>query len=127
MVCRSGGSNQTSQPRQLLTLTDDATTGTTISIAHVVQYELVMEQWTAHVSAVPTTVLNGEITLSYIHRSDTKQDTLLRSVNFADLAVQDLVCISPFRWKPGDTIEIVYSNVDLLDVGTQFMGIEIIP
>lgn len=115
--------------RNLVTLEDVTLAGSTetIAIDYTVLFELQMEQWTAHISAIPGTVANGAITLNYIHRTEARQNTILRSVNFAELQVQNLVCIQPFRWKPGDHVVITYPNVDDLSVGTQFMGIEVLP
>jgi len=130
MVCRQEGiiPIPTPTPRQLVTLTDETlvASGENIAIDYTVLFEMKMEQWTAHVSALPVTVVNGEITLEYVHRTESRQDTLLLSVNFAQEQIQDLACLRPFRWKPGDHVRITYPNVDDLSVGTQFMGIEVI-
>lgn len=130
MICIQDGivPIPTPTPRQLVTQTDETLAGSaqTILIDYTVLFELQMEQWTAHVNAVPGTVLNGEINLYYIHRTEVRQDTLLLSVNFAQDLIQDLACLRPFRWKPGDHVRVTYANVDDLSVGTQFMGIEVI-
>jgi hypothetical protein len=113
-------------PRRLVTETDAITGAGAVSITYVALFELEMQQWTLHTSAIPTISLNGEATLRYIHASDPRQNTLLRSINLADEGVQDLVCISKFIWRIGDSVQIDYANPDNLDVGTQFLGIEYI-
>jgi hypothetical protein len=126
--CRLDGTSPMIPVVRGLVVEEAAITGAgAVSIDYTVLWEMQMEQWTLHTSAIPTTSLNGEATLTYQHRTDPRQNTLLRSVNLADEGVQDLVCISPFRWKAGDHVIVAYANPDNLNVGTQFLGIEIIP
>lgn len=113
--------------RELVTLEQAIDSPANIAIDYTVLFEMEMEQWTLHTSAIPSTVLNGEAKLIYQHRTEPRQNTLLRSINLATEGVQDLVCVTKFRWKPGDHVIITYANLDLMSVGTQFMGIELIP
>lgn len=96
-----------------------------LTLDYTVLYEMVMEQWIAHISAVPGT--SEEIKLIKKSKVSAEYDTLLRAVNFADEQVQDLACVIPFRFKAGDHVLITFPNSDSLIIGTEFYGIELIP
>lgn len=97
----------------------------TIALDYTVIFELVMEQWTLHTENVPT--ITGNADLIKQSGDDARNTTLLRRVNLFTENVQDLVCVIPFRFVPGDHVIITFPNPDDEDVGTEFLGIELIP
>ncbi len=114
-------------PRNLVQEREYCTNGSaeTIALDYTVVFELVMEQWTMHTENVPT--ITGNADLIKQSGDDARNTTLLRRINLFDLQLQDLVCVIPFRFVPGDHVIITYPNPDDEDVGTEFLGIELIP
>ena len=87
--------------------------------------EVVMEQWTMHLSAVPAAAEYA--TLTKISGVSAVYSTLLLRFDFATESVQDLACVTPFRFIAGDSVNISYPNTNLVTVGTEWLGIQLIP
>lgn len=113
--------------RQLVQEREYCTNGAaeTIALDYTVIFELVMEQWTLHTENIPT--ITGNADLIKQSGDDARNTTLLRRINLFTENVQDLVCVIPFRFVPGDHVIITFPNPDDEDVGTEFLGIELIP
>lgn len=103
-----------------------ATNTESIAINFVAPAELQMEQLTAHWGGVPTT--SESIVLTKISvETGARYDTVLRSVDPSVGAeyITDLVCVIPFRFAAGDTVQITYPNSDDQDVGVEIMLLEV--
>lgn len=113
--------------RRLVTERDYCTNGSaqTISVDYTVTFELQMEQWTMHTENVPASP--GLAQLIKQSGDDARNTTLLVEVDLNAQGEQDLVCVIPFRFKPGDHVIVTFPNPDDEDVGTEFLGIEVIP
>jgi hypothetical protein len=98
-----------------------ATQAETIALAYVATEELEMEQLTVHWNSIPTT--SESIVLKKVSVSGAKYDTVLRSVDPSVGAenIQDLVCVIPFIFYPGDTVSITYPNTEDQDIGVEIL------
>lgn len=97
----------------------------TISINFVAPCELQMEQLTAHWEAVPA--ISESLILSKLSVVNTRYNTVLRDVDpsAGEENITDLVCVIPFRWAKGDTVNIVYPNSNDQDVGVEIMLVQV--
>lgn len=92
-----------------------------INLQWTAPFECVMEQLTAHWSAVPTTSQN--IVLTKDATAGAVYDTVLRSIDpsTAGENTTDIVCIIPFRFTKGDIVKVTYANTDNRTVGVEIM------
>lgn len=90
-----------------------------IAIDELARSEWIMEQITAHWSAIPAT--SESLTLVKDSVDGPEFDTTLIDFDPNVENVQDLVCNQGFRFTKGDRVVIAYPNTDDNDVGVEIM------
>lgn len=130
MPCFANGFPIGSIPLEHFRFTDTTTNGQleSIAISWVATKHVRMEQMVAHLESVPA--ISQPIILSKLSVTDSKIDTILRSIDPSSIvaggeALTDVVCVIPFYWAVGDTVQILYDNPNLLSTGVEIMLVEV--
>lgn len=117
-------------PLEHFRFTDVANMGAfeTILISWVATKHVRMEQMVAHWNTAP--LASEPIVLSKLSVTNFRIDTILRSVDPSMTMsggenLTDLVCVIPFYWAIGDTVEITFANTNNQNVGVEIMLVEV--
>lgn len=112
-------------PAEHRKLIDSTTAGSaeTIAINWQTTWEAQMMQLTAHWSAIPTTSEDFVLSLDAVVGSS--YDTIQLAVDPATEGIQNLTCVTPFRWGFLDRLICTYPNTDDLTIGVQILLIQV--
>lgn len=117
MGCQSNGLPGVQQRPAFRRLHDSDTGAISISWTVPAGMRMVMEQITAHWDDVPATSEPIELVIDSVN--GPAYDTVLLSMDPSADGVTDWVCTEPFRFDPGDTVIVTYTNTDANTVGVE--------